>query len=140
MGAPSRQTWAPRKVLASAAGSKTKGGLTITLSRESLTNGCGALPTPPGLQRKAPEVGEEDEPTDLDDLLGEFDKLEQAENASVVYEQLILAIGSNRVAYERPRTSDRERATATNQKCSSDGEKRHEKMVTHNRQLDLENF
>jgi formylglycine-generating enzyme required for sulfatase activity len=59
---------------------RERGGLTITLSRESLTNGCGALPTPPGLQRKTPELGAQDEePTDLDDLLGEFDKLEQAE-------------------------------------------------------------
>jgi len=59
---------------------REKGGLTITLSRESLTNGCGARLPGRGLERKAPEVGQETEKP-KEDLLGELDKPEQTEEA-----------------------------------------------------------
>jgi hypothetical protein len=60
---------------------REKGGLTITLSRESLTNGCGAALPGRGLEPKAPEIDAETEkPTD--DLLGELSKPSQAEKAS----------------------------------------------------------
>ena len=59
---------------------REKGGLTITLSRESLTNGCGAALPGRGLEPKAPEIGAETEkPTE--DLLGDLGKPSAAELA-----------------------------------------------------------
>ena len=59
---------------------REKGGLTITLSRESLTNGCGAALPGRGLEPKAPEIDAETEkPTE--DLLGDLGKPSAAELA-----------------------------------------------------------
>jgi len=58
---------------------REKGGLTITLSRESLTNGCGAALPGRGLEPKAPDIKSAMEEKPKDSLIDDLDEKPSAE-------------------------------------------------------------